>query len=163
MANDPFNAAWSTYPSGMTDNKCGNNQSINPADYLAGQAAESPGLNAQCRVSHLITTVTLDVNIGNANLFQFTQQPQNNNYSKNYSKRTRNYFLLRLKKHNRHIGYDDKIIPRWDGHPPTLHRCADVACFSAQIPHVGSVLVHLFCVCPHSLHKWHWLSNPSRT
>jgi hypothetical protein len=59
-------------------------------------------------IRHLITTFILDVKTGNANLFQFTQQPQNNNYSKNYSQRTRNYFLLRLTKHNRHIGYDDK-------------------------------------------------------
>jgi hypothetical protein len=50
-------------------------------------------------IRHLITTFTLDVKTGNANLFQFTQQPQNNNYSKNYSQRTRTYFLLRLKKH----------------------------------------------------------------
>jgi hypothetical protein len=62
-------------------------------------------------IRHLITTFTLDVKTGNANLFQFTQQPQNNNYSKNNSQRTRNYFLLRLKIHNRHIGYDDKGAP----------------------------------------------------
>jgi hypothetical protein len=51
-------------------------------------------------IRHLITTFTLDVKTGIANLCQFTQQPQNNKYSKNYSQRTRNYFLLRLKKHN---------------------------------------------------------------
>jgi hypothetical protein len=51
-------------------------------------------------IRHLITTFALDVKTGNANLFQFTQRPQNNNYSKNYSQRPRNYFLLRLKKHN---------------------------------------------------------------
>jgi hypothetical protein len=62
-------------------------------------------------IRHLITTFTLDVKTGNANLFQFTRQPQNNNYSKNYSQRKRNKFLLRLKKHNRHIGYDDKGAP----------------------------------------------------
>jgi hypothetical protein len=62
-------------------------------------------------IRHLITTFILDVKTGNANLFQFTQQPQNNNYSKNYSQWARNYFLLRLQKHNRHIGYDDKGAP----------------------------------------------------
>jgi hypothetical protein len=76
---------------------------------------QQPRLNTSPEfIRHLITTFTLDVKIGNANLFQFTQQPQNNNYSKNYSQRTRNYFLLRLKKHSRHIGYNDKGAPHTD-------------------------------------------------